>query len=172
MKPFLVLAATLVFAASVYAQTDPSHPDFAEYTMDGTKVESDKLRGKVVVINLWFINCPNCIDEIKLLNNLVDEYKGNKDVVFLGFSASKKADLQKFLIKNPFNYQIIPDAMMVILTKFGTPDKNGDINVPFPMHYVLDRTGKVVLKEQGIKGVDKVKSEIKVQLAAKTAGVD
>ncbi len=35
---------------------------------------------------------------------------------------------------------------MIILTKFGTPDKNGDINVPFPMHYVIARDGNVVLK--------------------------
>ena len=53
---------------------------------------------------------------------------------------------------------------MIILTKFGTPDKNGDINVPFPMHYVIDRDGRVVLKEQGVKGVEAVRSELKKQV--------
>ncbi len=151
----------LVLAGSVAAQNDsPLKLAFAGHTMDGTKVDIEKLRGKVVVLNLWFINCPNCVGEIKELNKLVDEYKDNKDVVFLSLAASKKIDLAKFLIKNPFKYQIIPDATVLILTKFGTPDKNGDINVPFPLHYVIDREGNIVAKEQGIKGIKTVRTEL------------
>ncbi|HEX3102778.1 MAG TPA: hypothetical protein VHQ01_13345 [Pyrinomonadaceae bacterium] len=52
---------------------------------------------------------------------------------------------------------------MIILTKFGTPDENGDINVPFPMHYVIDREGKIVVKTQGVKGIDAVKKELAKQ---------
>ena len=170
MKALLAVAALFIFVVSLTAQMDPSRPTFAEYAMDGTKIETEKLRGKIIVLNLWFINCPNCVEEIKMLNNLVDEYKDNKDVVFLAPAASKKADLEKFLVKNPFKYQVIPDSTILILSKFGTPDKNGDINVPFPMHYVLDREGTVVLKEQGTKGIAKVKSELKKQFAANAVG--
>ena len=56
------------------------------------------MRGKVVVLNLWFINCPNCVDEIKLLNKVVDDYK-DKDVVFFGLATNKKPELDKFLKK-------------------------------------------------------------------------
>lgn len=44
---------------------------------------------------------------------------------------------------------------------FGTPDKNGEIKVPFPMHYVIDRDGKIVLKEQGVIEVEAVRNELK-----------
>ena len=171
MKGLLLIAVTFLSAHCLFAQSDPARPVFSEYAMDGKKIESDKLVGKVVVINLWFVNCPNCIDEIKSLNTMVDDYQGNKEVVFVAFAASKKSDVAKFLLKNPFKYQVVPDAMKVILSKFGTPDKNGEIIVPFPMHFVLDRTGRIVLKEQGIKGVDKVKSELKRQFAAKVAAL-
>ena len=168
MKTIFALALFLLCCFPIAAQTDPGKPTFVEYTMDGTRVDIEKLRGKVVVLNLWFINCPNCIEEIKLLNSLVDEYQGNSEVVFLAPAASKKTDLQKFLAKNPFKYQVIPDAAITILTKFGKPDKDGNLSVPFPMHFVLDRDGKIVVKEQGIKGIDKVKSELKRQFSAKT----
>ncbi len=138
--------------------------------MDGTTVDMDKLRGKVVVLNLWFINCPNCLAEIKMLNALVDEYKSNPDVVFVAPAASTRAELEKFLKKNPFKYQIIPDAATLILLQFGTPDKNGMLTVPFPMHYVLDREGRIVAKEQGTKGVEVVRRELKRQFEARTAG--
>jgi peroxiredoxin len=165
MKTILALLFTALLALSVSGQIDPSRPTFVEHAMDGSKVDIEKMRGKVVVLNLWFINCPNCLEEIKMLNALVDEYKANKDVVFLAPAASKKAELQKFLSKNPFKYQVLPDATITILTKFGVPDKDGNINVPFPMHIVLDREGKMVLKEQGIKGIAKVKGELKNQFA-------
>jgi peroxiredoxin len=161
----------LVLAVSVTAQTTAqAGPTFAALAMDGSRVDMAGLRGKVVVLNLWFINCPNCVEEIKMLNQLVDEYKSNSDVVFLGLAASPKPALEKFLGKNPFKYQVIPNAQMIIISKFGTPDKNGEINVPFPMHYVLDRGGKVLVKAQGIKGIDAVKIELKKQFAAKSAG--
>ena len=171
MRNLLALAATVFFSVSLAAQSS-GPTDFTAMAMDGGTVDTSELRGKIVVLNLWFINCPNCIEEIKLLNQLVDEYKDNKQVVFLGLAASKKPDLEKFLQKNPFKYRNIPNATMIILTKFGTPDKNGEINVPFPMHYVLDREGKVAVKAQGVKGVDAVKKELKRLFAVKPAAFE
>jgi len=162
MKLALTSVAILLFALSASSQN--VQPNFAALDMNGNRVELSALRGKVVVVNLWFIGCPNCMDEIKQLNQLVNDYKGKPDVVFLGLAASKKEDLVKFLVKNPFNYTIVPNAQMIILTKFGTPDKNGEINVPFPMHYVIDRDGKIVLKEQGVKGVEAVRNELSKQV--------
>lgn len=167
MRNLLVLAVLLVISVSAAAQTN--QPTFAALDMTGAKVDIAELRGKVVVLNLWFINCPNCVEEIKLLNKLVDEYKDNRDVVFIAPAASRKPELDKFLKKYPFKYQVIPNAMMLIMGKFGTPDKKGEINIPFPMHYVLDRDGKVVVKTQGIKGVEAVRAELKRQFAAKAA---
>jgi peroxiredoxin len=145
-----------------------TQPAFAALDMNGARVDTAALRGKIVVINLWFVNCPNCIEEIGQLNQLVDEYKGNQDVVFLGLAASPKPLVEKFLAKNPFKYQIIPNAQMIILGKFGTPDKNGEINVPFPMHFMLDRGGKIVIKGQGSKTIEPLRIELKRQLGAKT----
>lgn len=161
MKTLILTIALAAFPLALSAQI--RQPGFAALDIEGKRIDTAALRGKVVVINLWFINCPNCVEEIKLLNEIVDAYKDNKDVVFLGLAASRKPQLEKFLIKNPFKYTIIPDAHMIIFSKFGTPDKAGEINIPFPMHYVLDREGNIVTKTQGTKGVETVKSELKRQ---------
>lgn len=178
MKYFLAVVSLLVLSTSLSAQTKISlpptsqqQPSFAALTMDGTKIDTAALKGKVVVLNLWFINCPNCREEIKLLNQIVDQYKDNKDVVFIGLAASKKADLVKFLAKNPFKYKIVPSAEMIIFSKFGTPDKNGNIDIGFPQHYVLDRAGNIVFKMRGKEGVNGVKAELAKQFAAKTAAL-
>ena len=174
MKNVFALISILLFAVTLSAQkltTGPSgtpQPTFVVYDMAGQKIDIAALKGKIVVLNLWFINCPNCLDEITSLNNLVDQYKDNKDVVFVGLAASPKAELIKFLQKHPFKYQIVPDAAIIILGQLGTPGKNGDLEVPFPMHYVLDRAGNIVVKTQGTKGVAAVTKELDKQFAKKS----
>jgi peroxiredoxin len=155
-KSILAMALVCIsFVATSFSQQSlkigQTAPAFSGTTIKGEAVELEKISGRV--------------------NALVDEYKANKDVVFLAPAASKKAELQKFLSKNPFKYQVLPDATITILTKFGVPDKDGNLNVPFPMHIVLDREGKMVLKEQGIKGIAKVKAELKNQLAQRSVAV-
>ena len=172
MKKLFILAALLVFGSFAYGQQKktvekPLAPSFTGTTLDGKAVNFADLRGKVVVLNLWFINCPNCIEEIKLLNKIVDEYKDNKDVVFVGLASNTKPELDKFLKKNPFKYQIIPNAGQFMLFKYGEANKKGEYNLGFPTHVVVDREGRIVLKIEGIKGVEAVKTELKKQFDAK-----
>lgn len=63
-------------------------------TLDGQKIKAKDLSGKVLVFNFWFINCPPCRAEIPELNRLVDRYKNDKDVMFLGVALDEKADLE------------------------------------------------------------------------------
>src|SRR5436190_960752 len=57
-------------------------PDFSATTIAGEKIETKKLRGKILVVDFWMIDCHPCIAEIPYLNKMVEEYK-NKNVVFL-----------------------------------------------------------------------------------------
>jgi len=169
------LICSFVFALPVFAQqkkvdAPPPAPAFNVSSIDGVTFDSEKLKGKIVVLNLWFINCPNCVGEIKLLNKVVDEYK-DKDVVFIGLATNDKARLESFLKKNPFKYNIVPKATQTILS-FGEPEKNGEIDIPFPMHIVIDRDGKSVVRRSGIKGLDAVKNELKRQFETVSAKTD
>jgi len=96
-------------------------------------------RGKVVVLNFWFIACRPCIIEIPKLNELVAEYE-QEDVVFLAAGLDGKDRVQDFLVRYPFDYQIVPSAMD-IATQFGVST--------YPTHIVLDRNGNVLLAENG-----------------------
>lgn len=169
MRVVYVLICCFAVSLTVFGQqktpdAPPLAPAFSVSSIDGKTFDSKNLKGKIVVLNLWFINCPNCVEEIGLLNRLVDEYKDNKDVVFIGMATNDKAKLQAFLKKNPFSYNIVPSAMQTILS-FGEPNKNGEINIPFPMHIVIDRDNRITVRRSGIKGLDQVKIELKRQLA-------
>jgi peroxiredoxin len=137
-------------------------PDFNVTSMEGKVFDSKALRGKIIVLNLWFVNCPFCVQEIALLNPIVDQYK-DKDVVFIGMSINSKPQLESFLKTRPFKYNIIPGAGQLMLFKFGEVGKGGNVDLKFPLHVVIDREGKQVLKMQGIQGVDAVRQELEKQ---------
>ncbi len=128
--------------------------------LDGKIYGEKELSGKIVVMNFWYSKCLPCVEEIPELNKIVNEYKDNKDIVFLGFATDEKVQLQKFLKKHPFEYAIIPDAIQPIL-KFSVPDEKGRIEIKFPTHIIVSREGKIILRETGIKGIGKLKNELK-----------
>jgi len=153
-----------IVQSPVQTQTGAMAPDFNVTSIDGKVFDSKALRGKVVVLNLWFVNCPFCVQEIALLNPIVDKYK-DREVVFIGMSVNSKPQLQSFLKNYPFKYNIIPGAGQLMLFKFGESDKSGNFDLKFPLHVVIDRQGKQVLKMQGVKGVDAVRQELEKQFA-------
>ena len=58
-------------------------PDFTMSLYNGGKVNLKGLRGKTVVVNFWWSNCPPCVQEAPVLERQWRAWKG-KGVVFLG----------------------------------------------------------------------------------------
>ncbi|MBK8086975.1 MAG: TlpA family protein disulfide reductase [Chitinophagaceae bacterium] len=77
--------------------------------MEGRKYSLNDLKGKVVVINFWFINCAPCKAEIPQLNKLVKEFNQD-EVVFIAVALDSYSELKDFLKTTPFDYHIIDDG--------------------------------------------------------------
>lgn len=113
---------------------------FSITDVSGNNYTLESLKGKVVVINFWFIECKPCVMEIPELNKLVDKYKG-KDIVFLGIATNDKAKLQKFLEKQPFNYSIVPEGRKMA----------ADYQVyAFPTHIIIDKNATIAFATTGL----------------------
>ncbi len=107
----------------------------------GKKINSNNLEGKIVVINFWFINCPPCRREIPYLNNLVKEYEADSNIVFIAIALDGKKDLEKFLQKIPFNYNILVNG------------GSHDFRISqFPTHVILDQKARVSFHTVGYTG--------------------
>ncbi|MBU3743620.1 MAG: TlpA family protein disulfide reductase [Sediminibacterium sp.] len=114
--------------------------NFSATTIKGDKIKLHNLKGKVVVLNFWFVACPPCRMEIPELNELTKEYAG-KDVVFLGVALDEKENVEEFIKQTPFDYQQIPSGRP-IATQYGVKG--------YPTHAVLDKSGKVVFQTVGL----------------------
>ena len=102
--------------------------------IDGVKFDFKADTGKVVVFNFWFINCPPCKQEIPELNELVEKYKQNKEVVFIAIALDDKYALKDFLKSIPFKYNVVGDGRYYA-EKYGVKG--------YPTHVIVGKDGLI-----------------------------
>jgi len=131
-------------------------PEFDARTIAGKQVDLKTLKGKLIVVNFWFVGCLPCEEEMPLLNKLTDEYKNNPDVVFLSFANSTKSTVKSFFKRKKFSYQTVTDAKP-IAQKYNVSG--------YPSHFIIDKEG--ILRFASIASQD----DIDVFLSGKIQGV-
>ncbi|HJS54904.1 MAG TPA: TlpA disulfide reductase family protein [Chitinophagaceae bacterium] len=119
--------------------------------LNNKKWTSDKLKGKVLVINFWFTACKPCIQEIPHLNKLVAH---NDDaVVFIAPAPENETQIKKFLKKYSFDYCIIPSSLDYITA----------MNIEnFPTHLVIDKEG--IIRQVFIGYADDIKERLQAEI--------
>ncbi|MEZ5428932.1 MAG: TlpA disulfide reductase family protein [Pyrinomonadaceae bacterium] len=162
--PTFLLFLLLAFSTAVFAQTSgngdkPVAENFTAVSSDGTNFELSALKGKVVVLTFWSTKCPICHSEIPKLNRLTDQFKG-EDVVFLAPTMNSEAMVSRYLKDNPFKFNILPNSFGIVL-KYAERDREGNINMGFPAHFLIDQAGRIELKTSGFDQTEKLRSEIK-----------
>jgi peroxiredoxin len=114
--------------------------EFVLEDMKGKKIKLSQLKGKVVVMNFWFVECKPCVMEMPELNELVTEFKG-KEVIFLAIAVNKKDQLKKFLRTTDFSYKVLPNGQTV-------SDSYGIKG--FPTNLIIDQNGIVQYVSTGV----------------------
>ena len=108
-------------------------PDFEVKTLEGKALKLSSLKGKVVVLNFWFVGCAPCRVEMPGLNMLTEEFK-DEDVVFIAFALDNAEALQEFLKEKDFTYQIVPDAGKIV-SLYGVK--------VYPTHVLINKRGEI-----------------------------
>jgi thiol-disulfide isomerase/thioredoxin len=88
--------------------------DYENYA--GGKTALKDLRGKLVYIEIWATWCGPCIKEMPSLTKLIEEYKDNKDIVFVSISIDAKNEYDKWRTmvpaKNVGGIQLLADKSL------------------------------------------------------------
>ncbi len=162
----IVIIAIFSLAAVAQQQLKPGQdaPAFAAQSLSGEQINLADMQGKVVVMTFWSTKCAICHSEIPKLNQIAARYRG-KDVVFLALTMENHGKVEPYLKKNPFDFNIVPNSFGVVL-KYADMDAGGRINMGFPAYFLIGRTGKIELRDDGWDKSSKLDSQISKLLAS------
>ena len=108
-------------------------PSFSISDINGKSYKEGFFKGKVVVINFWFIACKPCVMEMPELNKVVEKFKSREDVVFIAPTFDPKEKVAKLLKNHEFKYNIATD-LAELVNRFGV--------YVFPTHFIIDKQGR------------------------------
>ncbi|MFY0631767.1 MAG: TlpA family protein disulfide reductase [Flavobacteriaceae bacterium] len=112
---------------------------FKATDMNGKTYSLEELKGKIIVMNFWFVECKPCLMEIPELNELVKKHS-KENIVFLGFATNDTSKIKSFLKRKEFSYTILPNSMDIS----GIYDVTG-----YPTHIVIDQGSKIAYSTTG-----------------------
>lgn len=97
-------------------------------------------QGKVVFINFWATWCPPCVAEMPSLQKLYTDYKNDVEFIFL--ASDKVKNVNTYLKENNFSFN-------VYYSNYKLPQELK--HTVIPTTFVLNKSGKIIVKETGAK---------------------
>jgi thiol-disulfide isomerase/thioredoxin len=128
-------------AETSFFKTGSQFPSFKTSDIKKNKINLKEEKGKIFVLNFWFINCPPCRMEIPALNGLVESFKGNDNVRFVAIGLDDKYNIEDFLKTLPFEYNIVENGSF-LANRYGIRT--------FPTHVIINQEGKVYYHSTGL----------------------
>jgi len=109
-------------------------PDWTLYDVSGNRVSLSQMKGKVVMLDFYFIGCSGCMASINPLNTIYEKYK-NKDVIIASLT---ERDGKKAVTAFEKTYKIKYPGYI------GAADVVKAYHVgAFPTFYLIDKEGNI-----------------------------
>jgi peroxiredoxin len=135
-------AATGIAISAVLFSTKAA-PRAEFVTIQGEKLSTDSLRGKVVLVNFWSTSCDVCMAEMP---KIADTYRKYRDRGFETVAVAMSYDPPNYVLAYAVNHRL---PFRVSLDPVGNVARGfGDVDAT-PTTFVLDRRGKVVARYVG-----------------------
>lgn len=116
-------------------------PDVALHQLDGKPLTLGDLRGSVVVLNFWYVNCEPCRFEMPALQRVYDARKAH-GLVMLGVdTVDDTATIRTFVGQLGVRYPIVQDEDLRTTLRYKVVDT--------PSTFVIDRHGVIRFKTVG-----------------------
>lgn len=117
--------------------------DFTLTAPDGSKLDFETLKGKVVFINMWATWCAPCVAEMPSIQGMYDKYKDNPDIVFALISFDKDPrKAEKFVDKKGYTMPIYFPNESQIPSVYQSKG--------IPTTFVIDKEGYISYKKVGM----------------------
>jgi thiol-disulfide isomerase/thioredoxin len=161
----LALLAGVVTSQWIYKTGLASDPAIKAFfanswqTPDGKSIDTDKWRGKVLVVNFWASWCPPCVEEMPTLDKLQQEFKA-QNVLFVGIGIDSPSNIREFLAKTPVSYPIVIGGM----EGSNLSKQMGNSQGALPYTIIINSQGKATSSKLGKISEEELRNTIKSAL--------
>lgn len=139
----LVVAGVVAFAAWAFWTARPVAPSVTFVSLQGEKITTESLRGKVVLVNFWATDCATCIKEMPAL---IDTHKKYQARGFETIAVAMKHDPPNYVLnyteKNRLPFKVALDPLGALAKAFG------EVKLT-PTTFIIDRRGNLVMRILG-----------------------
>jgi peroxiredoxin len=145
IKPAAIGAAALALAGIGYvafAGSVPA-PDVTFISIDGRKISTQDLRGKVVMVNFWATSCTTCVHEMPAMVDTYNKFKG-QGLEFLAVAMSYDPPnyVLNFTETRKLPFTVALDSGGDIARQFGKVSMT-------PTTFVIGKDGKIIKRYVG-----------------------
>ena len=138
-----VVAAAVAFAAFAFWSARPAAPEVTFVSLQGEKITTASLRGKVVLVNFWATDCVTCVKEMP---DIVATHIKYRDRGFETIAVAMRHDPPNYVLnyaeKNKLPFKVALDPMGDLAKAFG------EVKLT-PTSFLIDKQGNVVTRILG-----------------------
>lgn len=119
-------------------------PHFVARTLDGERLTSDSLKGKVVLIEFWATWCTYCKKDEAAVENIVRDFSSDGLVVLAVDMGEPKRKVKKYLDASPRSCKIVlaEDTTLAAICNAQS----------YPLYVLIDREGNIAGRQNGSAG--------------------
>jgi peroxiredoxin len=145
IKPAAIGAAVLAIAGIGFVTfgRQVQAPEVTFLSIDGQKISSQSLRGKVVMVNFWATSCTTCVKEMPQMVETYNKFKGQGlEFVAVAMSYDRPDYVLNFTETRQLPFKVALDAGGDLAKQFG------DVAMT-PTTFVIGKDGKILKRYLG-----------------------
>ena len=145
LKPAIACAIVLALGAGAYVTLTQrvAAPSVTFLDLNGKRITSESLRGKVVMVNFWATDCATCVKEMPQMVETYNKFKGQGlEFVAVAMRYDPPNYVLNYTAERKLPFTVALDTDGALAKSFG------DVALT-PTTYVIDKDGKIIKRYVG-----------------------
>lgn len=138
-----VIAAGMLAALAYVLQLRPAAPDATFVALDGTRMTTRELRGKVVFVNFWATSCTTCIKEMPDVVKTYQRFSPRGfELLAVAMSYDPPQYVREYAHQHQLPFKVVLDSSGAIAAAFDNVSLT-------PTAVLIDKDGRIMRRIVG-----------------------
>lgn len=164
MKRYVFFAAVAAVAVGLYfaVMRTAAAPEVTFISIQGEKIATSALRGKVAIVDFWATDCGPCREAMPELVQTYQRYRGRGlELIAVAMRHDPPNYVIQYAERHRLPFKVVLDPMGELARAFGNVEVT-------PTLVVIDKRGRMIVRVQGEPDFEALRELIERELAKDT----